>query len=83
MSYVYTSIVLTLAMASAGAANAQEWKHRIHTDDFTDEQVNVASVKIDAGDHQFDLFVNCRDETLNVGLTGTYINPTGGRRKTT
>jgi len=60
-------------------ANAQTWTHKVSTDDFTDETVRIASVAYETGGQTYSLFVNCRDrDSLNVGLSGTYINPTGG-----
>ena len=48
-------------------------------DAFSDEKIWVASVHHQVGEHQFTLFANCRDDgSVNVGLTGTYINPVGG-----
>lgn len=60
-------------------ANGQTWTHKVSTDDFTDETVRIASVDYETGGQTYSLFVNCLDgESLNVGLSGTYINPTGG-----
>ena len=62
-----------------GTAIAQTWTHKVTSDDFTDETVRIASVDYETGGQTYSLFVNCRDsESLNVGLSGTYINPTGG-----
>lgn len=55
----------------------QGWQYRESQDDFTDERVSIASVRTTKGRHSFTLFVNCRTQSaLNVGITGSYINPT-------
>ena len=75
------SVALIIALFLYENATAQSWSNRVSTDEFTDETIRVASVQYLAGQHRFSLFVNCRDgenSTLNVGLSGTYINPTGG-----
>ena len=57
--------------------NTQGWQYRESQDEFTDETVSVASVRTTIGRHFFTLFVNCRTQSaLNVGITGSYINPT-------
>ena len=71
-------LAILIALASA-FASAQEWTHGMTEDAFSDEKVWVASVHHQVGEQQFTLFVNCRvDGSVNVGLTGTYINPVGG-----
>lgn len=71
--------IATLAVLTPALAWAQDWTHRTDKDDFTDEEVWIASVRYEAGEYGFSLFANCRyDGTLNVGLTSDYINPTGG-----
>ena len=68
-----------LLSLSLEGTHAQAWTHKATTDDFTDETVRIASVDYETGGHTYSLFVNCRDGgSLSVGLSGTYINPTGG-----
>lgn len=55
----------------------EEWEFRESVDDFTDETISIASVMTKEGSNVFSLFVNCRNnKSLNVGITGNYINPT-------
>ncbi|MDD9983802.1 MAG: hypothetical protein OXU81_21005 [Gammaproteobacteria bacterium] len=71
-------VTLTLVLLTAFPASAQDWTSSSTKDAFTDEEVWIANVSYKAGQHEFSLFVNCRDkDSLNVGLTGSYINPTG------
>ena len=59
---------------------AQVWTHEKTQDEFTDETVWIASVDDSADEQHFTLFVNCREGgPVNVGLTGTYMNPVGGK----
>ena len=58
-----------------------QWTHHVSEDDFTDERIWTSSVEYETGGHTYILFANCRDsESLSIGLTGTHMNPTGGRR---
>ena len=78
-----TGIVGALAFpALFASAEPPQWATTLTEDDFTDEKIWLASVNHETGGQTFTLFVNCRDsETVNIGLAGTYINPTGGERE--
>ena len=70
--------VISLLLIAAAIARADEWNLEVRSDDFTDEKIWVTSAQSKGiGDYIF--FVNCRKSgSLNIGLTGRYINPTGG-----
>lgn len=73
------AIVAILTATASALAAAQDWTHEMTVDSFSDEKIWVASVNREVGERQFILFVNCQDDgSVNVGLTGTYINPVGG-----
>ena len=75
-----TAAIASLAYFSS-ISSAQSWEYDKVTDAFTDEVVSTASIDVELGEHTYTLFVNCRgSESLNIGLTGTYINPVGGDR---
>ena len=75
-------VILAILTALASAlALAQDWTHTMTEDALTDEKVWVASVHHQVGEQQFTVFVHCWADgsmNVNVGLTGTYINPVGG-----
>lgn len=82
MNRVPDALAAMLAVAVAGTVSAQAWSHAVQMDAFTDKEVHVASATIDAGGDQFLLFVNCQSgERLNIGLTGTRIDPIGGETR--
>ena len=78
----WTAAVIAIATAATAFSDDASWSSEVRIDDFTDEVVAVANVDIQHGRNQWTLFVNCRDdESLNIGITGSYVNPVGGTRK--
>lgn len=74
-------IMAILTALASTLASAQDWTHRMTKDAFSDEEIWVASVHHQVEGQQFTLFVNCRDDgSVNVGLTGTDIDPAGGEQ---
>ena len=73
------AIMAGLTALASALALAQDWTHEVTEDAFSDEKIWVASVHHQAEERPFALFVNCQaDGSVNVGLTGTYLNPVGG-----
>ena len=80
MSSIRTTAIASVTFFSS-ILPAQSWEYDKVADTFTDEVVATASIDIELEEHTYSLFVNCRSsESLNIGLTGTYINPVGGVR---
>ena len=74
-------IMAILTALASTLASAQDWTHKMTKDAFSDEEIWVASVHHQVEGQQFTLFVNCRDDgSVNVGLTGTDIDPAGGEQ---